>query len=194
MFAGLDDVGLHWPVVLFCLGVGVLTALVFGFLPSVWSVRADPGRYIAGRPGVVGGGRRRLIPRGLVAVELALALVLLTGGGLFINSLIRTSQIYLGFDTADITVLDFILPRRQYADLVPSDSFPQIDYAGEERDHDFPVWRPTGEDYELTARLIRRLEAIPGVESVGSSSYVPGTNNSWGGEFFREGEARCERG
>ena len=75
-------------VLLFTLGLTVLTALVFGLLPALRASRPDPWTTLKDTIGSVAGGRGSLFLRkGLVTAQVALSFLLLFGAGLFVRSL-----------------------------------------------------------------------------------------------------------
>jgi putative ABC transport system permease protein len=89
------DVRLSVPVLLFTLTACVLSGVLFGLAPAWQAVHTDPNATLK-ETGRSGEGRH-LLRRTLVVAELALALTLLTGGGLTIQSLINMARTDLGF-------------------------------------------------------------------------------------------------
>ena len=103
------------PVLLFSLAVGVFTALVFGLVPALQTVKgnlADPLKDTA--RGVVGGFRRGRLRSALVIAEVALSLVLLAGAGLLMRSFVRMQSIDLGFEPDNVFVARLVLPEEHY--------------------------------------------------------------------------------
>jgi predicted permease len=94
-----DHARLDASVLLFTLGTVVLTGLVFGLIPAWQASRPAASEWLkeAGRTGA-GGPRQRRTRAALVATEMALALVLLVGAGLLLQSFARLSSVDLGFD------------------------------------------------------------------------------------------------
>ena len=75
-------------ILLFTLGLTVVTALVFGLLPALRASRSDPWTTLKDTIGSVAGGRGSLFLRkGLVILQVALSFLLLFGAGLFVRSL-----------------------------------------------------------------------------------------------------------
>jgi putative ABC transport system permease protein len=103
-----------------------------------------------------GGGRHRL-RRSLVAAEFALALSLLAGGSLAIHSLIKLTNVDLGF--ARDHLITFRLP-------VPSARLPQPEQID-----------------AFYRRLLERIEAIPGVQAVSASTGMPVQGTGFGMPF-----------
>jgi len=94
----LDQVGLNSTVVLFTLGISLLTGLAFGLLPAL---QATSGRLIGAlREGGRGGGQGRGAHRVrsvLVVAEMALSVILLMGAGLLIRSFVQMTRVAPGF-------------------------------------------------------------------------------------------------
>src|SRR5207237_4838122 len=99
-----------------------------------------------GRAGTAG-RRRQRVRSLLVAGELALALVLLVGAGLFLKSLSRIEQVDTGFEPRGVMTAALALPETQYGD--------------EDR-------RAT-----LYRAVLERLTAIPGVRAAGAGGPLP---------------------
>ena len=100
---GVDELGLQVPVdyhvLIFTAGISLLTGLVFGLAPAVRGTRLDINRTLAAnaRDSIAGRGRVRT-GRILVVVQVALSLILLMGGALFLRSLHNMLAQKLGYD------------------------------------------------------------------------------------------------
>jgi len=98
-------------VLVFALGISLVTGLLFGMAPALHASRHDLSAALKeGGAGAVtsDGGTRRLSARGLlVPVQIALALVLLVGAGLMTRSLGRLSGFQAGFDPTGVLTLRF---------------------------------------------------------------------------------------
>src|SRR5207237_673921 len=86
----LNEIAIDWRVLLFTLAISLFSGVVFGMAPvlslstgSLYSVLKEGGRNTSAGPA------RMQLRRVLVAAELALALVLLTGAGLMVKSFVR---------------------------------------------------------------------------------------------------------
>lgn len=120
----LEEIRLDYRVVLFTLGVSVLTGIVFGLAPAFQAARTDLNEVLkeGGRGGTEGVHRLRL--RSLLVVsEFALALVLLIAAGLMIKSLQRLQDVKPGFDSANLLTMRLDLPTTKYAQFSQSQSF-----------------------------------------------------------------------
>ena len=112
----LDEVRIDATVLSFTLGVAVLTGVVFGLAPALQGSRVDltSGLKEGGGKGG-GGGRARHRMRGLLVVsELAIALVLLVGAGLFARSFARVAAVDPGFDPRNLLVMRVFLNTAAY--------------------------------------------------------------------------------
>jgi len=151
--ADLASAGLGAPVVLFCALVGLATALLFGVAPALAARTLGPasdlrfgGGALAGRRGFAAGplgGARSL----LVAAQVALALVTLTGAGLLLRSLWALQSVDLGFRPERVVTFR----------ISPT----QGDYTGD------------GATLAFHRALVDRLRGIPGVESAALGSCLP---------------------
>jgi predicted permease len=102
-----SPVALNATVLAFALGLTVLTALLFGLVPALKLSRAP--RMISSSLSVGGRGGAPMSRRAgqwLIAIEVALALVLMTGAGLVLRSFARLVSVDLGFTTANVLTLE----------------------------------------------------------------------------------------
>jgi putative ABC transport system permease protein len=148
LFPTEADIRLNIPVLVFSLSVAVFTAIVFGLVPALQTVKknmADPLKD-SGR-GIVGGFRRGKLRSALVICEVALSLVLLAGAGLLIRNFVKLQSVDLGFDPNNILVARLPLPREQYTSAAAKQQF-----------------------FEA---LLTRLHALPGVVAATETSTLP---------------------
>jgi putative ABC transport system permease protein len=154
-----DAIALDWPIALFVLGTGVVVGLAAGAAPGAWAARTRVGSLL-GVMGVRGGGGSGRMRRGLVVVQVALSLVLLTAGGLVVRSFDQLLRVDPGFDPAG--VLTVRIPIMGVAN-------PGADVI-----------------HALHDRIQTGLAALPGVISVGAAPGLPltGTGASQTGFTF----------
>lgn len=144
----LSTIGLNTPVVVFTIGVAMLTGLLFGLWPALQAGRASFGDALRERGrSAPGGSRGRRARSALVVAELALAVVLLVGAGLLLRSFARLVQVDPGFDTANGITFSLALPEATY----DSDQ----------------------KRLAFHARLREQLEALPGVAGSALALSVP---------------------
>ena len=157
----LAEVRLDRGVLLFAMGLSLLTSLAFGALPAIQMSRKATAQALRqGSRGILGGGRTGL--RGaLVVGQIALAMVLLAGSGLLIRSFSLLRQVDPGFDTKSALSFRLSLPESAYADDAKMTGF-----------HD---------------ALATRLLALPGVRAVGALSALPLTGSQFNISFSIDG-------
>ena len=111
----LDEISIDAAVLLFGLAVSVVAGLLFGLLPALRAgAVAAAGHTTAGARGATVGRERQLARRGLVVVQVALALTLLIGSGLAVRSFQRLAAVDPGFDPVDVLAFGLSLPQRDY--------------------------------------------------------------------------------
>jgi predicted permease len=155
--ARAEEVSFDARLLVFSVVVTVVTSLLFGGWPAWRASRVDPSDAL--REGSRGntGGRRERRGRGiLVASQVAVAIVLLSGAGMLLRSFIERQRVDLGFRSDGLTTFQVNLPTARYADG-----------AARVRLHDA---------YQ------ERLRRLPGVEQVGAVSWLPanGGHYQWG--------------
>jgi putative ABC transport system permease protein len=107
----MDQVHLDGRVLVFTLAISLVTGILFGMAPalqlpklSIHEVVKDGGRGSTG-------SRRRWLRQSLVVGEIAVALVLLIGAGLLINSFWRLLRTDRGFDERNVLTVNLMLSR-----------------------------------------------------------------------------------
>jgi putative ABC transport system permease protein len=156
-----DEVRINAPVFGFTLAITLLTGLLFGLVPALQSARLNlTGALKEGGRSSVGGAERRRTLNLLVVCEVAIAVVLLIGSGLFINSLVRLQQVNPGFEEKNLLTARIDLPNP---------------YAQPEKKQRF---------FE---QLQERVAALPGVEAVGLVTELPLAKQSSDFNFTIEG-------
>jgi putative ABC transport system permease protein len=139
------------PILLLTAALSCFTGILFGLPPAVmlWhnNLQDTLKVSIQTSTGSAGHIRTREV---LVAIELALAVVLLTGAGLMVKGFRRMTAAPPGFDPSSILTLSVSLAGAQYG-----------------------AW-PAQQAYIQT--LLARLQAFPGVEAAGIDSYTLHTN------------------
>ena len=142
------EVGLDGRVLLFTLLLSLVTGLLFGLAPALSATSGGLfGALKEGGRAVAGGARGRLVRHLLVLAEVAVALVLLVGAGLLLQSFARLRGVDPGFRPEGVLTAGIPLPEKKYVDA--------------ERQIVF------------TRELLDRLQAIPGVESAGTAYPLP---------------------
>jgi predicted permease len=127
--------------------MSVAAGLLFGLLPAARLSNPDLNAAIrenrrTQRP--IGGLMRAGAP--LVAAEVALAMILLTGTGLMVNSLVRMRSVDLGFEPARAVAVNVSLPRSQYSTALARN--------------------------EYFERFLDNVRQLPGVQFAGAIEYL----------------------
>ena len=105
------EIALDWKVLLFTLGVSIVTGLVFGMAPllhlreQVVTISLKEG----GQRATAGSARAR-VRSGLVMAEVALAVVLVVGAGLLMRSFQKLMTVDPGFNRERLTTFGVVLP------------------------------------------------------------------------------------
>ena len=112
------DIRVDGRVLLFALGLSVLTGLLFGLVPALQLTKPDLGKAMKeGGRGSTTSGRRGLLRDALVVAEIAIAFILLTGAGVLIRSFFRLQNVDTGFDARNVLTLGLPTAATQYPDL-----------------------------------------------------------------------------
>ena len=120
--AGAVEIDLR--IALFTAALMVTTTLLFGVLPAFRGTRVQPGSVLRGSAGrTTTGGSARRTQRALVAAEVALAVVLLIGGGVLLRSFARLTTAPLGFDRTHALTAELFLPEPKYDDPAKTREF-----------------------------------------------------------------------
>ncbi|HET9360629.1 MAG TPA: ABC transporter permease, partial [Vicinamibacterales bacterium] len=144
----LQDAGLQPEVLVFAAGITLLTGFVFGLAPAFRAARQDllPTLREGTKGSIAAAGRDRL--RGaLVVGEIAVAVVLLVGAGLFIRSAWRLQQVPLGFETRGALSARLALPIDRY--------------------------RGPEAVADAYRRILEEARAVPGIRHAGASTGIP---------------------
>jgi predicted permease len=109
-------VEINWPVLGFAAAISLVTALLFGLLPAWRASTLDPIEALkGGGRGSISAAPQRLA-RTLITGEIALSLVLMTGAGLLMQSVLKMDDEPLGFRPQGLAVTNVTLPPRHYLD------------------------------------------------------------------------------
>ena len=144
----IEAVSVDGRVLGFAVSVTVLAGLIFGVVPALRMARTDltGGLREGGRGGAGGRGGMR-VRSALVSGQVALALILLVGAGLLVRSFQNLRARDLGFQPDNVLTMRLGLPSTRYPDGDALRAF--------------------------VAGLEERLAALPGVDAVGSTSWLP---------------------
>jgi putative ABC transport system permease protein len=154
------QVGLDWRVLVFSLGISMLCGLALGVLPvlSLGSRGLNEALKEGGRASAA--ATRNHWQGALIAGEVALSVILLSGAGLLIRSFVQVRQADAGFQPQHVLSMSIALPADKYA-------------RPEERENFY-------------VRLLDRLRTVPSVKAAGAATDLPLEGN-WMTVFTREG-------
>lgn len=148
---------LDWRFLAFTIAVTVGAAVVFGLAPALQTSSVDPTEALNASSGrTTASGRRRRAMGALVAGEVALALILLVVGGLFVRDLQRLQNVDPGFRTEGVLSYRMVLPDARYKDSAARLAF----------------WNQHLDD----------VRSLPGVQSAAATTVLPLAGHS--GWFF----------
>jgi putative ABC transport system permease protein len=142
----LDDIGIDARILLFTAALTVVTALLCGMLPAL-ELSRPRGKALKAGSRTSAGRRERRIFGALVTVQLAIAVVLLVGGGLLVRSLSKLMGVNPGFRAERVLTLGTSLPAQVYRDAASVRTF--------------------------YTRVLEDLAQVPGVSVVGASNDLP---------------------
>ena len=119
-FVSTEDATLDLRVLLFALGISLLTGWLFGLAPALQLAKPKLQSFL--KEGGRGGGegaRWNRVRGGFVVFQVALSLILLVSAGLLIRSFDRLLRVDVGFNPQGLLSLEYRLPRNKYnkADL-----------------------------------------------------------------------------
>ncbi len=135
-------------VLIFTLGVSIVTGIVFGLAPLM---HTRPSGLVTalkegGEKGAVGAARHH-IRRGLVMAEVALAVMLVIGAGLLLRTVANLTNIDAGFDRSRLVTFSMALPAANYPQPLPR--------------------------AQMYQRLLEKLRRVPGVQAATAMSGLP---------------------
>jgi putative ABC transport system permease protein len=146
--SGLPGIDIDVNVLAYTLGISLFTGILFGLAPALQASRPDLNETLKESGGRAFGVSRQRTRTVLVVTEIALALVLLIGAGLMINSLLRLGRVDLGFNPKNLLTAKITPDGPKYLLKLQND---------------FKRLTPQGD--ELVRQLLERLQALPAVEA-----------------------------
>jgi putative ABC transport system permease protein len=163
--AGIDPF-----VFVVALAAALVTAVLFSLAPAFRTARAEPSRTLKEESAAIGGGIA--LRKTLVIGQIALALILLVGAGLFVRTLGSLRAKGPGFPTTNLALLAIDTSRSGYSQL---------------------------QSATLARSLLEKLRALPEVDSVGLSAAELLAGGSWnqgltvdaGRRFVTEAGVHC---
>jgi putative ABC transport system permease protein len=162
----LNEVGLDGSVVLFTVGISLLTGIIFGLSPAFRALRPDFNETLkeGGRSNT--GGTSNRLRSLLVVSEIALALMLTVFAGLVIQTFKNLVNIDPGFKTENVVTMQMSLTPSKYQGP------PQIK--------------------EFYQRVLENIKAQPGVVAAGATNNLPLTGGGGYTKIYVEGQENAK--
>jgi macrolide transport system ATP-binding/permease protein len=155
------------PLVIgFAFGLSLFTGIIFGLAPALMAARTQPAEALRSNARTTAHGAS-FLQRALVVLQAALSLVLLVAAGLFAQSLNKAQNVNMRLDTTN----------RYIAHINPQ-------AAGYKNTEVEPLYQT----------IVDRFHAIPGVLTVGLSTYTPMEQNNWGSGVKIQGDPELNKG
>jgi putative ABC transport system permease protein len=151
-FVNTKEATLDSRVLLFALGVSIITGWIFGLLPALQLARPELQSFL--KEGARGSGessRWNRVRGAFVVVQVALSLILLVSAGLLIRSFDKLLRVDVGFKTERLLTLEYRLPRSKYKE-------------------------PTTQ-WNFHHQVVERLQQVPGVQSASLVRGLPFSGN-----------------
>ncbi len=157
-FPNVESISIDGRVLLFTFGISMLTAGIFGLAPALEASNPDLNAALREGEGRTVAGSRGITRHVLAVSEVALAMVLLVGAGLMINTILRLQQVNPGFDARNLLTMLVQLPEGgKYLKREP----------GGDMERTLPAVAA------FNQQLTEKIAALPGVESSGIMSFLP---------------------
>lgn len=139
---------LDWRVAAFTIAISFVTGIVFGLFPALHISNPDVASTLKEASGRSGTGRgQNRMRKVLVGAEMALALVLLAGAALLIRTFVGLNKVNPGIDPHHVLTLQTSLAGGNYSSTQKVDN--------------------------LTVQVVRRIEALPGVQAAAMAIVLP---------------------
>jgi len=151
-FVNTQDANLDLRVLLFAMGISVITGWLFGLAPALQFAKPDLQSFL--KEGGRGGGegaRWNHLRSSFVIAQVALSLVLLVSAGLLIKSFDKLLRVKVGFKPEQLLSLEYRLPRTKYKEVPAQAAFHR--------------------------QVMERIQQVPGVESVALVRGLPFSGN-----------------
>ena len=157
---GMSEVGINAPILGFTLALTLATGVLFGLIPALQGSRVNltSSLHQGGRTAPRSRGALR---QGLVAAQVALALVLLSGAGFTVRAFGELMALDPGFEGNGVLTLGLSLPSSKY---------------------------PEGARQAFFDSLLTRARALPNIEAVGMVSHLPLGDSNSSKSFLVEGQ------
>src|SRR2546422_1424666 len=163
-FAQIHQITINTRVLTFTLVVSILSGILFGLAPAWQSSKPNINEPLKEGGRTSAGASRHRTRSALVVTEVALALVLLIGAGLMINSFLRLQRVKPGFQPENLLTAEVYLGGPKYLSMAPK--------------REIDMNRISPQVGIFCHQVLERLNALPGVRSAAMIDFLPTTG--WG--------------
>jgi putative ABC transport system permease protein len=154
----IEEIHIDGRVLLFTIVVSIVVGMIFGILPAIQARRANLRESLSeGGRGLAHSHRR--LGAALVSLEIAVALLLVTGAGLLIRSFEKLTSVETGFNSSGVLTARMLLLPTKYRD---------------------PARRAAAVD-----AMLERIRALPRVMAAGSIHFLPMIGTNSGTWYYR---------
>lgn len=143
----LQELSLDWRILIFSVGLSILTGIFFGIAPAIVAARENVFTSLKEGGDRATAGAHRSLRNAFLVAQVALALVLVISAGLLVRTFFRLLSVDPGFRPIQVLTFDLSLPALKYPD----------------QDHLVPVYR----------RVLENLKSVPGIEAAGVAESLP---------------------
>lgn len=161
----VTEIGVNGTVLAGAIGLTALATLLFALAPAVLTSRVELQDVLRADTRQTGARGSRLISEGLVAAQIALALLILSGAGLVGRSLIKLQQVDLSLEPSNLLIAELAVRQA--------------------------LFDTKEKQLALLDRVRRRLESVPGVRSLSYTVAVP-FGGGWDGRPAADGQTPDE--
>jgi putative ABC transport system permease protein len=141
-----DDIRIDAVVLVFAIGVALVSSLAAGLLPALQLSRGDLHETLKQGGRQPSASVKRHAREALIAVEVAMSIVLLVAAGLLVRSLWQLEGVHPGFSVDRVMAMDASLPVARYEE---------------------------GTQIPFYEELLNRVRVLPGVREVGAINILP---------------------
>jgi predicted permease len=163
----VDEIRVNTTALAGAVGMTGIAMALFALAPAVVTSRVEVQQMLRSDLRVSGNRRARFLTEGLVAGQIALALLVLSAAGVIARSLVKLERVDLSLEPSRLLIGELALRYDQF----------------NEKD----------KQLALLNRLVSRVEAIPGVRSVSPVVAVPFSGVAWDGRPAAEGQSAAEQ-
>src|SRR5258705_10256056 len=165
----MGEIKLDAGVLAFTVVLSVLTGLLFGLAPALSATKLNLNESLKdGARAVSGGGRQRRLRGTLVVLEVAIALLLLTGSGLLLKSFANLRTVELGFNPDWLLTMSWRLP--------------------------FSGYKEPSQRVNYLQQTLATLRQLPGVQAAGICFSLPMTGDGATDRVWIEGRPEPPKG